>query len=402
MKLMVPLWATATALLIIAPAVATPMNDPPVASTTAKASPFTAGTGFSGWIPFEFFGNSRIFIPAKVNGVATKVMLDSGASETVIDVRFVKKLKMKETGNFSGQGAGGSAAYTELHGVNIELGAIVFRDTASVGIDMSAVEKQVGHDLPVVLGGDVFAQCVVDIDFPGHRIAFRDPSTFKPPLDAKAAAVTKAGENFAIQAVVEGRPAKLVFDIGNASPLNLYAEFWERPGFIGTRPISTTKNGGLGGMHVYKLADLKAIDVGGTEFTDIPAILEGKNKDVAADGNIGLPLLRRFRLLIDLPHSRVLFASPVDTKTPFDTNHSGLTLAPDPAGAKVLYVAPGSPGETAGLKADDIIVTIDGVSVKDWEIKADVSKWIYAAPGQQVRIGLLDGKERPLTFAKYF
>jgi S1-C subfamily serine protease len=155
-------------------------------------------------------------------------------------------------------------------------------------------------------------------------------------------------------------------------------------------------------MHVYKLATIKSLDVAGTSFSDIPTVLWAKQKDVGADGNIGLPILRRFRLLVDLPHNRVLFAPPIDTATPFDANHPGWTRAPDPAGEKVLYAAPGSPAETAGLKADDLIITIDGMKVQGWQAQAGLSSWIYGAPGRRVHLGLLVGAARSLTFEKYF
>ena len=395
----VGLMAAAGLLLLAHPVAAAAAAVPPAAA--APSSPFPAGAASSGWIPFEFFDRKRIFIPAEINGVPTQVMLDSGASQTVIDARFVKTLQIKATGHFIGQGAGGSAAVTTLHGVNIKLGAITFRDTDSVGIDLLAVEKQVGHDLPVVLGGDAFAQCVVDIDFAHRRIAFRNPARFDPPADATAAAVTQAGENFAIQANIEGRPARLVFDIGNGGPLDLNSAFWASPGFLGTRRVSTTKSGGLGGMSVAKLIDIKDLEVGGARFSQIPTILWSDQKAGPADGNIGLPILRRFHLMVDLPHGRVLFAPPVDATTPFDANHTGLTLAPGPAGEKVLYVAPDSPAQAAGLKAGDLIVTIDGMSIADWEARAGAD-WIYGAPGRNVRLGLAEGAARSLTFGVYF
>ena len=367
-----------------------------------RASPFPAGVTSSGWIGFDFYRGSRIFIPARINGVPAQIMLDSGASQTVLDARFVKTLRVKGTGHFTGQGAGGSAAYEVLHGVNIELGAINFRDTASVGIDLAAVEKQLGHELPVVLGGDAFAHCVVDIDFARHRIAFRNPAGFPIPPGAASMAVSKAGENFAIRANVEGRPASLVFDIGNASALNLYPSFWERPDFLGSRPVSTTQNGGLGGMHVYKLATIKSIDVAGSRFSGVPVVLWAKQKDVQADGNIGLPLLERFHLLVDLPHSRVLFAAPVDTVSAFNANHTGLTLAPDAAGARILYVAPGSPADGAGLKSGDVIVALDAMKIADWEARRGLQNWIYGEPGARLRVGLASGKVLPLTLAAYF
>lgn len=155
-------------------------------------------------------------------------------------------------------------------------------------------------------------------------------------------------------------------------------------------------------MHVYKTTNRKVITAGEVGFTAVPTVLEGKTENVAFDGYIGLPILRRFHLLVDLPHNRVLFDQPVDRTKAFDTNHTGLTLAPDPEGAKVLYVALGSPADIAALKAKDLVTTLAGLKIKAWESNEGLTNWIYAMPCRHVRIGLQSGVTVPLMFDKYF
>jgi serine protease Do len=67
-----------------------------------------------------------------------------------------------------------------------------------------------------------------------------------------------------------------------------------------------------------------------------------------------------------------------------------------PHGALVGQVTPGSPAEDAGIRQGDVVVSIDGIQVKDVE---DLQlKIVDHDPGTKVDLGILrDGKERSIT-----
>lgn len=366
---------------------------------------FAKGASSSGWLAFELFAGTRIFIPIVVNGHPTIAMLDSGASATVLDRRFAASLGLESQGTLTGQGGGGATAYGVVHGVDLKLGDLALNGGTAVAIDLTAVERQIGHPMPVILGGELFRDAVVELDFQGHRLAFRDPASFQAPADARAVALTPSDENQAIVAMVEGRPARLLFDLGNGAALSLYPRFWEQPAFSAGRRTSTTMTGGVGGMAVEKLAMVTKLTLGGGTFQDLPAALESRGSSLDArsgrlDGNLGMGVLSRFHLTIDFPHARVLFAPPIDAATPFEVNHAGLTLQPGAMGSKVLHVAPASPAAAAGLRTDDVIVSVDDARVGAQE--PGTRGWLFGPVGKQLRLKLADGQVRLLTLAKYF
>lgn len=377
---------------------------PEAVAPTAARIHFANGAASSGWLPFEFFGETRIFVTARVNGRPTQVMLDSGASSTVLDRRFAASLGLVAKGDLVGEGGGGSASYSELHGVTLTLGDLSLTTDAAVALDLAPVETQVGHPLPVVLGGEVFRDLVVDIDFKGRRIAFRDPARFRAPQGAQLAAMTPSGENQAIVAIVDGRPAKLLFDLGNASALALFPRFWDKPAFIANRSVSATMAGGWGGMGVDGLTMVHSVTLGGARFRNLPARLEGlRSADARGgelDGNLGMPVLSRFHLVIDFGRHRVYFAPPIDTARAFAVNHAGLTLQPGAQGAKILFVAAHSPAEAAGLSVGDVIVAVDGS--EGGGQGARQSAWLFEPVGKTLRIHLADGRVRTLKTARYF
>jgi putative serine protease PepD len=71
----------------------------------------------------------------------------------------------------------------------------------------------------------------------------------------------------------------------------------------------------------------------------------------------------------------------------------GVTTAPHPAGAEILEVVPGSPASDAGLRAGDVITSVNGRTVRDPD---DVSRAIDdLEPGDEVELLVSrDGVER--------
>ena len=112
-------------------------------------------------------------------------------------------------------------------------------------------------------------------------------------------------------------------------------------------------------MSVRGLTLIGDLTLAGFSFKDLPATLDHsaaqEARDAPLDGNIGIRVLGRFHLIVDYPHGRVLFAPPVDRTTPFAINRAGLSLQPTQMGAKVLYVAPGSPAAAVGFSVGDVI-----------------------------------------------
>ncbi|WP_415643969.1 aspartyl protease family protein [Sphingomonas antarctica] len=356
--------------------------------------------GSSGWIAYEFFGGTRIFIPAKVACLETSVLLDSGAEATVLDGRFAAAHGLNISGTTTAQGTGGASRAGLVSGVSIRIGDMTLKDLTVAAIDLANVEKQLGHPLPVVLGVEIFRESVVDIDFAHRRIAFLDPARFAPPQDGRSIPVTRSGGLYTIPAMIDGRPATLDLDLGSGSPLFLYPRFWRQSPKVGAR-ASTTLLGGVGGLKEAGIATVARVQVGTSILGPLPVELHAPQDGAdsgRSDGNLGLPLLSRFHLIVDLPHQRVWLVGAGDTTTPFRKDRSGLALLPGGGGAQVLHVGTGSPAQKLGLKVGDSIVTIDDASAGS----PGIGDWRSAPPGTAYRLGLADGRKVTLVLADYF
>ena len=364
----------------------------------AKHISFADAGASSGWLAFELFDRTRLFIPARINGHPTTVLLDSGATSTVLDSQFATSNGLKVEGEMTAEGTGGTSTAGVVRGVNLELGTLSLHDVTAVAIDAAPIERQLGHTAKIFLGAEIFQDTAVDIDFPHRRIAFRDPATLKIPSGSRVIpSVMEDGQQI-LTASLEGRPARLLLDLGNAGALALFPRFWEQQDFLGQRRTSTALGGGFGGMHTEKIAMLRNLSIGGVDLPRVPVKLVGNESADARssrlDGNIGMPVFSRFHLIVDRPHERLLLVPPLNVDTRFDTDRTGLTLQPTAAGFKIIYVAPGAPGDKAGLKVGDEVVSVEGAGKN--------AEWRFGPAGRKLLLRLSDGRRRELTLADYF
>jgi C-terminal processing protease CtpA/Prc len=84
--------------------------------------------------------------------------------------------------------------------------------------------------------------------------------------------------------------------------------------------------------------------------------------DVPRNGNVGYELLKRFAMVVDYPHQRLLLRPNVRFRDPFEHDMCGIELlaaGPNFRRFIVLRVMPNSPAEAAGLREDDELLSIN-------------------------------------------
>jgi hypothetical protein len=367
---------------------------------------FAAGSHATGWIDFEFFNEDQIYIPAEVNGNAVKLILDSGAGISVIDSGFAKRIGLHANGRLPVTGVGGQATMQIASQLQIKLAGLTLGRLRAGVIDLS--QAQIGHPMPFILGKEVFNELIVDIDFSQHRIAFRDPEGFSKPRGAVRVALGRHNNWRSIPVSIEGRTAvPFDFDLGNNGPLIVYPAYRDEVHLLGNRPQSLALSAGVGGLIKSKIATLKSISIGGITVSDVPtefpdAADNAVNSDQTA-GNIGLPVFSRFRLLTDYPRDVLwLISDARHLGDPFVKNRSGLAAQPASDRLKVLMVAPGSPGEHAGIKEGAEILAVNGKRIEAGYSGSRLSKWAHQPPGTLVKLTLADGSVRQLTLQDYY
>ena len=238
-----------------------------------RRSSFKGGASSTGWIPFEFYDENRIFFPAKVNGHDTVVLLDSGAETSVIDKAYAAQIGLSAQGAVSAMGAGGTDTAGLINGVKIEIGDLVLDQLSIAAIDIAPIGQRMGHPLPFILGGEVFSELAVDIDFANRRLAFRDPDRVQKPAGAVEVPLKPVQGIRSVPVSVEGGPeVPFDFDLGNGAPLLVMPAYYEPHGLLKDRQTSQALGGAIGGVHPETEATIRRLTFAGADFTDVPTV----------------------------------------------------------------------------------------------------------------------------------
>jgi PDZ domain/Aspartyl protease len=378
-----------------------------VSSSAGTAPHFANGTTSTGWIDFELQGGKRIFIPAKINGHDAMVLLASGLPVSDIDRTFAESIGLHKNDGSATSAANGSDSGNLIRGVRIEIGNMALQDTSASLVDFAPLAKHIGHELPLLLGDDAFNQASVDIDFAHHRIAFSKPGSQPRPEGAIEVPLTRVDGTPLVPVSIEGAPpAQFELGIGNSGEALVYQSYYDAHHLLDSRQTSKRLAAGTGGFIIEPVAELRRVQFAGITFTKMPAAFipasqTGTTSPVIA-GDLGLPILSRFRLIIDYTNAQVYAVPNGDvTQLPLPKDRLGMFLARQNDGIAIKFVAPDSPALKAGLKVGDTIVAIDGKPAQSWS-ETSLEELRYRASGSCVSFAMQDGSVRSVKLADYF
>jgi hypothetical protein len=109
---------------------------------------------------------------------------------------------------------------------------------------------------------------------------------------------------------VEGVDTLADFDLGNGSEVLVGEAFAAANGWLASdRIVDTAAGGGIGGAISRKIIELRSLTLAGRTFTRVPAAIDPTADAVPA--NVGVSVLKHFRLTIDFPADR-LWLEPLD------------------------------------------------------------------------------------------
>ena len=199
--------------------------------------------------------------------------------------------------------------------------------------------------------------------------------------DTVALHVTRGNrrDEFVVDAEVDGHVLTFGLDTGDPGLLSLNRDTVRRLNLWDAYPKFTEYRAGSVTGDAFAVRDVRAkqIKFGASAFDNPVISLTDPNAPPNSEsesslsnpgdqaGLIGMDVLRRFDLKIDVRQGKIGLKANRDFSTVWRTDRSGLTALSrrNQKGehiARVTGVAPGSAADTAGLKAEDRIVLADG------------------------------------------
>nr|WP_276591747.1 pepsin/retropepsin-like aspartic protease family protein [Sphingomicrobium nitratireducens] len=232
-----------------------------------------------------------MFLDARVNGVETRALLDSGAEVSILSPEFAARAGLQADGEATearGTGAGPQDAVL-LESVHVDALGLALEAPAAI-IDLQDVSARlVGRPLDLIVGRSLFDRARLAIDIEGGTIALAEnaigPGTVLPLGEAQGLATIPARLG---EVVV---PA--LFDLGNGSRPQVSRALVDR---LGLEVVGTETAGGIGGAHERDLVALPTLTLAGRTFDGLIASVDETDGDLI---NVGTSILRHYLIVTD-------------------------------------------------------------------------------------------------------
>lgn len=271
-------------------------------------------------IPFEFVGN-EVLVTVRINNQReAKFIVDTGASQSVIDKETAQAIGPYTVSTFSIT-AGSKAvplSYTKVPALT--LGDVTMNDVPVLVTDLSSFAAAVGEKPDGLIGANVLRRFLVTIDYADKKLILSDPRTVTVPEDAH---VIRTSPVFGATAlVVKGRlddKADLNFLVDTGAAFNNLPVSLAKPFFNGPLlPVGQIY--GLDGQKIdigsIKLKQLKigALTIDQPVFAMAPDNAGSQTSNglftAGGMGILGNPLWSQFRMTIDYRNERLILESP--------------------------------------------------------------------------------------------
>lgn len=369
-------------------------------------------------IPMQVQRNLLV-VSFKLNGVGPlNFVLDSGVGMTILtDPNVADSLKLLRGQPYRVVGAGGENTGLlahEIEGVRLSAGPVVAPNLRVLILseDVLNLSGYVGMPIHGILGSELFRSFVVSVEPEAFRLVLTEPSRYRPPRGRRWARLPltiiahKAYLNLPVQVTDSlALSLRLVLDTGAGHALSL--EAGSAPHLIvPPQRLRADLGRGLTGFIRGYLGRVSALQLGRYR---LPAVLTSfpdsnqvhQRATVPRNGNIGFELLKRFTMVVDYPHQRLLLRPNNLYREPFEHDMCGIDLiaaGPDFRRYVVQRVTPDSPAATAGLLANDEILSINFMPANIFSL-TQISRILHSVDGRALLLVVrrADGELRTTT-----
>ena len=334
-------------------------------------------------------------------------LLDTGVSTSIITASaLADSLQLRHGQQFRVVGAGGLESGVlafQTDSVRVTMPGVVAANMSWLVLseDVLNLSGYVGVPIYGILGSELFRSFVATLHPEENQMLLNDPATYRAPRGKQWASIPLTIQNNKAYLTVPVQltdsltvPLKLVLDTGASHALSLELDSDPRlvapaqrlPADLG-RGLTGTVHGFLGRVGAIHLGRYTLRSV----LTSFPNTADVHRRiDVPRNGNVGYELLKRFSLIIDYPHQRLLLRPNPQFRTPFEHDMCGIELlatGPEYRRFLILRVMPNSPAATAGLEANEELISINFIPAEIFTL-TQLDRMLHSDDGRMLLLVL--------------
>jgi hypothetical protein len=239
-------------------------------------------------------------------------IFDSGAGINCIANDVTDALPEGPFGEIGARGIGGTVPARFWRAHELRLGPLTVEEPLFMGLDLTFLEPHFGVPVGGILGFELLARCVAELDMVEGAIALHDPAAYALPEGGRWEEAQLYGRHPCVLASFEDREGVFKIDTGAANDtVTLHYRVVHDLDLTKGRETTMGTAGGVGGSVGMRIGKLASFRLGGHEFSAVDAGFALEDKGAFADdyvwGNIGGKLLAPFRLVFDYPGRRIGF-----------------------------------------------------------------------------------------------
>jgi hypothetical protein len=244
-------------------------------------------------------------------------IFDTGAGTMCVSDAFGRERLAGPVGEIGARGMGGTVKAGFWRADELRLGPLVLEDPVFIGLDLAFLEPHFGVPVAGIIGYELLARCVAELDLAEARIALFDPRTYALPAGGAWEPVQLHGRQPLVRARFEQHEGLFRIDTGAADDtVTFHYQVVQDLELLRGRETQRGMAGGVGGGVATRVGRLASFHLGGHEFTALAASFVVEDKGALSDdhvfGNVGGKLLAPFRLAFDYPGRRLGFVPRTD------------------------------------------------------------------------------------------
>jgi hypothetical protein len=304
-------------------------------------------------------------------------LLDSGAGMTIVGRRIADSLGLKDIGNMPAAGVGGIEVANFCRIDSLRVGELTMFDLTGGVLDLSFFNTIALIPLDGILGYDLFAQLIVEIDYEDKELKIYDPRSdkFKGGEDTLDIRV-ESNHPIVTATINDSITGQFRMDTGSHNFLDLNTPLVRKYKLLenvneklGEMPLL-----GIGGSSKSTLAYLNSFSMGDYRLTKVLTGFNVADSGIFSaenvDGNIGGGILSMFKIAFDYPEQKVYLTKYEEAEeSGSEFISSGIVLRKSDGIIEIFRVMPGTPAEEIGLQEGDRLISIEGEKLTEKSLK---------------------------------